>query len=174
MLEARDEDDLMYADTRLLILKGATPLIIASSNARDEEGRDALFIASDIHPAMVNLLIQRGANVRESRSNNGRTPLMVACFSGNATIANSLLNHGALDSIDAQDLRRQTALYYTCHGGQSWITKVLLAAGADPRIPNHKGETPSEAARRMKVEFPAYANRYSNSRKNIRFLKVYR
>ena len=59
---------------------------------RDDRGRDALLWASqEGHVAVVNLLIERGANVIESRSNEGFTVLMAACQEGYTDIVRTLL-----------------------------------------------------------------------------------
>ena len=57
------------------------------------------------------------------------TALMIACRSGHATIARTLLEHGA--DLEASNVRGETALHAAAIGGSAECTRVLLDAGAD-------------------------------------------
>ena len=69
---------------------------------------------------------------------------------GYARIVQLLLKDaGGLDLIDARKADGSTAVYGSCYASDYSVIKLLLDAGADPRIPNNDGETPLELAKRV-------------------------
>jgi ankyrin repeat protein len=67
----------------------------ADVNARSEDGRTALMLASsDAHLGAVKLLVEQGADVN-AKSKDGQTALMRATSRGNEQVGNYLKQHGA-------------------------------------------------------------------------------
>ena len=101
-------------------------------NAKDSEGRSALFAAipmGDI--TIVLLLIAHGANVNESRS--GCTPLMFACSIGNFKIVEILIQEEAnLNDID--QFSGYSAIVCATINGNEAIMNLLIKKGADVSI----------------------------------------
>eukprot|EP00092_Neocalanus_flemingeri_P007739 GFUD01008355.1.p1 GENE.GFUD01008355.1~~GFUD01008355.1.p1 ORF type:complete len:1621 (+),score=387.09 GFUD01008355.1:109-4971(+) len=95
----------------------------------DEDGWSAIFyaIAQD-KPALVQVLIELGANVNKPDSSNG-TPLLQAAKGGNVQICKDLLAAGAL--ADCKDNDSWTPLLVVCYVGYRDILNVLVGAGAD-------------------------------------------
>lgn len=126
-----------------LLASGAKAFI----NAKDEDGRTALMYAAygnrETNINILETLIAAGAGVKVV-DKRGVTPLMSAAETDILAGLTILLKNGARASIDAKDKDGQTALMYAVRGaGQMRFEKVklLLAAGADPKIQNHKGRT---------------------------------
>ncbi|XP_034018551.1 ankyrin repeat and EF-hand domain-containing protein 1a [Thalassophryne amazonica] len=69
-----------------------------------------------------------------------KTPLMVACSSGNDKVVQYLLKKGA--NVTMSDQFRWTPLHHAAHGGHTDIAKLLLEAGADVNACTLNGGTP--------------------------------
>ncbi|XP_064630486.1 ankyrin-2-like [Lineus longissimus] len=74
----------------------------------------------------------------DSRDKDGRTPLHVACASGNLSIANILIEAGA--KVNAKDRCRWTPLHYAAERNHVEIGETLLANMADINTRDYKGE----------------------------------
>ncbi len=64
---------------------------------------------------------------------------MKACRHGHFRVAELLLQHGA--SVDAQDVRGDTALAYAACNGYLDIVRLLLDHGSDSSLRNSAGRT---------------------------------
>ena len=119
----------------------------ADAEARDEDGRTALFEAAYKGFAdVVTVLLEAGADVN-ARAEDGRTALHWAVYSGNADMVKLLLEAGA--DVNARDEDGRTALFEAAGRGKAAVVKVLLEAGADAEARNEKGQTALyEAVRR--------------------------
>jgi ankyrin repeat protein len=134
---------------------GRTPLLLlaTSRGGRSCCGRGAVAAAPEDLVEAARLLIRAGASVK-ARDREGRTPLLLATGteygSPNPTLIKLLLDEGA--EVDARDAAGRTALLYAAtsftplDGEQrkpfTWdvgAVRVLLAAGADPRAVDGKG-----------------------------------
>ncbi|GMT22656.1 hypothetical protein PFISCL1PPCAC_13953, partial [Pristionchus fissidentatus] len=106
-----------------------TPLTLACSNG---------------HVAMVELLVQRGANVHH-RDKKGFTPLILAATGGHLSIVQTLLDNGA--NIETQSERtKDTALSLACSGGKKDVAEMLLNRGANKEHRNVSDYTPLSLA----------------------------
>jgi ankyrin repeat protein len=126
-----------------LLASGAKTFI----NAKDDEGRTALMYAAygnrEANIDILEALIAAGADLKVV-DKRGVTPLMSAAETDILAGLTILLKHGARASIDAKDKDGQTALMYAVRGAEQMKfekVKLLLAAGADPKIQNNKGRT---------------------------------
>ena len=93
--------------------------------------------------AAVERLLAEGADVdmRDPRLPEpfAAPPLVVAACRGDTAMVRSLLAHGA--DVDARDGAGGTALIWACDGGDLECARLLLDAGADPRLRNRDGYT---------------------------------
>ena len=55
---------------------------------------------------------------------------------------------GAGADLNAQDRKGRTSLHQAMYGGNLKEAEVLIVLGADVRIPNRRGKTPLEVARK--------------------------
>lgn len=107
---------------RLLIANGA------AIKSRGERGITALHVAAkNGHKAVVQLLLEAGANVRSK--NDGETALHKATIEGHKAIVQLLLEKGA--DIESRDPLDRTALHMATWEGHKAIVRLLLDRGAD-------------------------------------------
>lgn len=95
-------------------------------------------------------LIDSPMTGKSDLADQGQTPLMVACGQLNLGAMDIFAKAGA--SLNLQDAKKWTALH---HAGRKFGVKaqdksikavtLLLEAGADPSLPNAKGQTPGQA-----------------------------
>jgi ankyrin repeat protein len=90
----------------------------------------------DIPVKVVNLLIELGADVNLG-NRHGVTPLMLAAGAANLEAMELLLSARA--RLDERDVNGCTALLRSMQEDATASSLMLLAAGADPRIPNVGG-----------------------------------
>ena len=82
----------------------------ADVDAKDNEGRTALFwAASNGRVEVVKVLIENGANV-DVKDENGKTALHWAALYGHFDVANFLIEKGA--DVDAKNIYSKTALHW--------------------------------------------------------------
>lgn len=126
---------------------------VAETGARDKLGHDALYRAANAKApgresdgrAVVELLIQHGANVNGRSGPGNLTPLHAAARRGTVEIGQVLLDAGA--EIEAKDSKGETPLRRAVNCRQKSFVRLLLSRGADPLNPDNKGLTPLAAAR---------------------------
>lgn len=75
-------------------------------------------------------------------------PLHFASYHGNYELAQELITRGA--RIDAKDIGNNTPLHNAAIAGFLNVAKLLGDAGADPNATNSYGDTPLDAARKLK------------------------
>jgi len=118
----------LYADAgalRRLLANGADP------NIPNEAGATALMWAID-DMEKTQLLIERGADVN-ARSNDGRTPLLIAAGrAGSRDVVKLLLDRGANPSLSATSNNgNRTPLSEAASTGDDAVLRLLLERGAD-------------------------------------------
>ena len=103
------------ADIHAATEDGVTPLHEAVCRLRSE--------------ALIELLLEKGAQVNTCSKSSGITPLMEAARQGNLFIADLLLKAGAL--LNARDSMGWTPFFHAIGSDESDMVKLLMAYGAD-------------------------------------------
>jgi len=112
----------------------------ANVNARDPRGRSPLMAAVvNGRRAMVDLLIQHGANVNAVGSRGGDTPLILAASEGETIIGRALIRAGA--RVNYQNNDGDTALIVASAGGEIGMVEELVRAGANVNLRENYGHT---------------------------------
>jgi uncharacterized protein len=118
-----------FGVAKLLIAEPATQVELRS--AKDESALMLAAIKGELH--LCEQLIARGADVNKP----DWTPLHYAASAGHTAVLTLLLAHYAY--IDAESPNGSTPLMMAARYGSSEAVKVLLQAGADPRLKNANG-----------------------------------
>jgi uncharacterized protein len=116
------------ARDRVVELIGRDPELIKSYS---HDGWTPLHLACFFaHPALVETLIEQGADVN-ARSRNGmqNMPLHAAAAGRNQDVVRLLLEHGA--QVNARQEGGWTALHAASQNGDVEMVRLLIAAGAD-------------------------------------------
>lgn len=100
--QATERDDVSLV--RRLLAHGASPY------EKDERGWNALFCAIENKSVKVSLLLSRDRELRNSTTDLGQTPLMLAARKRLRTVVNALLISGA--KVDARDKDGNDASFY--------------------------------------------------------------
>ena len=124
----------------------------ADVTLKDRLGHDPLYHAvTAIAPAsesagsaVVELLLQHGANVNGQSGPGQSAPLHVNARRGHAAIAEVLLKAGAV--IGQKGLKGETPLRRAANCGQKGMVSLLLSRGADPMSLDKKGRPALSAA----------------------------
>ncbi|MDF2962860.1 MAG: hypothetical protein K0S39_4595 [Paenibacillus sp.] len=127
------------------------------ANARNDRGETAVLLSAYYHASEIkDLLIEQGAGLTlyeaaavgdletvqnklaaapqlvNSHSQDGFTPLALACHFGNAAVASFLLDHGADTGMLGRDGKlNNTPLQAACAGQHTAIVQLLLEHGAN-------------------------------------------
>jgi serine/threonine-protein phosphatase 6 regulatory ankyrin repeat subunit B len=113
---------------------------------RCEQGWTALrYAASRGHEEVVAVLLKSGAQAN-SRTQDGTTPLMVACETRDADVAKLLIQHTGGQGLEERDEQGATALHHAARRGHQDIVILLLSEGALADSKDHGGKTPFATA----------------------------
>jgi ankyrin repeat protein len=116
----------------------------ADINARTRQGHTPLTEAMP-DPKTFSLLLAAGADITSLVAAKGKPALLTATEAGNEAAVVALLAAGA----DPNDLYRgTTALHLAVWKAHAELVKRLLEAGADHQVPNKKGATALDLARK--------------------------
>jgi ankyrin repeat protein len=99
---------------------------------------------------IAELLLDNGADI-DARSSINSTPLMEACWFGQASSTVKLLLDRGCAINAADDDHGDTALHNACSRGSEYV-KELLTHGADTSIKNKDGKTPFDLAKERKLQ----------------------
>src|SRR5262245_39477554 len=126
----------------------------AEVNLRDEDGRTPLMhavLADDADPAIVKLLIQRGANVNLVDDGQEWSALHFASRDQKEPIVRVLLEAGA--DVDKLNIFGNTPLWESVMfaSPKLAVAKTLLEHGADPSKKNRDGLAPIDVAARPEL-----------------------
>jgi len=120
---------------KLLLDKGAR------LNTADDSGDTALIEAAGSsgpeYTAIVKLLIARGADIHA----NGDKAILTAARNADPEVVRLLLSKGSPVNVRSKDYYNNTVLMEATSGGSAQVVEILLAAGADVKATNEKGET---------------------------------
>jgi ankyrin repeat protein len=116
-------------------------------NAEDQAGHTALIsaIAAGKEEAALHLL-EHGADRTSQATDKGRVALHYAARASMHIVAEKILTHNPLDTINTQDNAGWTPLALSCTSPSPTILPLLLSHGANPEIPNHAGDKPLHIA----------------------------
>ena len=138
-------DAAMVGDAEMaavLIRCGADP------NAKEAEGHTPLYRASTGDVARV--LLEAGATVDITSGPTRGTALHQAARRGAVSIAQALLDHGAV--IEARDAKGETPLRRAVNCRQIEMVRLLVRRGADLHAADRRGVTPLDAARTKEMQ----------------------
>jgi ankyrin repeat protein len=111
----------------------------AQLNPNTPFGSPLTFAAYQSKPAVMHLLLEKGAQVSSSRPDR-ISALMLAARAGEPGVVKELLAKKA--DLAAADNHGSTALSYAARAGKTEAARVLLAAGAKVDVPDLDGWTP--------------------------------
>lgn len=125
-------------------------LLIAGADikARSATGKTALmYAASHSYPAVINLLLQKGAGIDDVQESTGWTSLFFALQRNREMqVVTCLLDAGA--DINHKDLKGQTPLMLASqYSTDTRLIDMLIRQGADPTIMSGDGSTALDYAR---------------------------
>jgi ankyrin repeat protein len=126
----------------------------AEVNLRDQDGRTPLMhavLADDADPAIVKLLIERGADVNLVDVDQKWSALHFAARDQKEAIVRALLEAGA--DVDKLNVFGNTPLWESVMfaSPKLAVAKTLLEHGADPSKKNHDGLAPIDVAARPEL-----------------------
>ena len=102
------------------------------------------FISQEESTEAIRLLLEHGADIKQSEKDPYNLPLNIAVSKNNTEAVRMLVRAGA--DLNASDHRGNTPLDIAAAYDYSIITELLVKAGADPGIQNSRGMCPFIAA----------------------------
>ena len=130
----------------LLIERGA------NVNLKDIHGRVPMFVALAEHQPEVAARLAEADTNPNVRTVDGSTLLMAAVRAEEVQLVQWALDHGTDVNAIRPEKNNATALILAARKGNAEIVSLLLAAGADPDVANHEGETALDIAKGKKVK----------------------
>jgi len=116
-------------------------LVDAGANVRFDSpfGSPLFFAAYGSDPAVMRLLLEKGAAVTSQRADR-ITVLMLAARAGSPDVVRQIL--AKKPDVAAADNHGSTALSYAARSGHTDVARLLIAAGAKVDVPDLDGWTP--------------------------------
>jgi ankyrin repeat protein len=125
---------------KLLLQRGA------EVNATGPGDATALQWAANVgREETATFLLSNGADAHR-RDNEGRVPLLVACWKGHLGVVRVLVQHMGELVLQATDDEGKTALHWAAIGGREEMATFLLSNGAQANIRDNEGRIPLIAA----------------------------
>jgi ankyrin repeat protein len=138
----------MGAALEALLDAGADPSAPITRGPGDNHRLRPLHATAGTSPAMVRILLARGASPA-GKDGSGRVPLHLAAFGGQVDCLNPLLEApGGSEVIDAQNNLGATPLILAAQQGKVDCVERLLAAGANACLTDVSGNTAASIARK--------------------------
>jgi uncharacterized protein len=107
-------------------------------DSRDKYGVPLLCLAArGKHRAVVEILLERGAELDLQSEDRGYSPLMDAAQAGSADLVALFLGKGALPDLTSKD--GQTALVVAVGRNDAEVARILVSGGADPDLSDKLG-----------------------------------
>jgi hypothetical protein len=123
----------------------------ADVNLQDIHGRTPLFVAlAEHHPEVATRLAEEPTDV-SVRAADGSTLLIAAVRAERVDLVRWALEQGTDVNAVRPEKKHATALIMAAAKGNPVIVQLLLAAGADPNLTNHKGQTALDLAKGREV-----------------------
>ena len=125
-----------FETAKILLAKGA------KATAKDSYGYSALNAActcKNAEPAVIEDLIQKGADVNHKSEKDGYTSLHFACMSGTPDVVKLLIDKGA--DVNAVDKKGTTPLMLCVKSNSIPKVEILLERGADIHLLDKKKKT---------------------------------
>ena len=114
-------------------------------NVRGWRGETPLLVAIDQgNTAIVECLLENGADPNIVDASNGFSPLMLACWMGDESLVKTLIRLKA--NVNALSRLGCSPLSLAMGGNYPEIVKILKKAGADVYLENQNGDTPMSMA----------------------------
>mmetsp|Transcript_1531 Transcript_1531/g.2188 ORF Transcript_1531/g.2188 Transcript_1531/m.2188 type:complete len:176 (+) Transcript_1531:47-574(+) len=95
-------------------------------------------------------LLKEDSSLRDSKNEDGWTPLHMAAFNNQVEIVNTLIKSGA--KVNAKCKDGDTPLHYASAQGSSDCLAPLVKAGADTEARDNDGESPLDVAPSARVK----------------------
>ena len=130
----------------LLIERGA------DVNLKDIHGRVPMFVALAEHQPEVAARLAEADTNPNVRTVDGSTLLMAAVRAEEIQLVQWALDHGTDVNAIRPEKNNATALIFAARKGNAEIVRLLLAAGSDPDVANHEGETALDIAKGKDVK----------------------
>jgi ankyrin repeat protein len=112
--------------------------LAAGQTGANSQNNPLLQAAAQGNTAVVQQLLDKGANI-ESKDKNGYTALILAAVFNNTEVVKLLLARGA--NIEAKNNDGNTALIWAAFKDKLEVVKLLLANGANINAKNNDGDT---------------------------------
>lgn len=120
-------------------------LVNTDPNSRDGNGRTPIsYAVQNGHVAVVQLLLEHGADANLNYEFGSASPLLIAAFSGHLAIVKLLLDKGA--KVDSKNEYGGTALWHAMVEGHKAVVELLLEKGANIDSKDINEQTPLMAA----------------------------
>lgn len=132
-----------HIDAAKLLLEFGPDIESKSNFGLSDFGLTPLMVAAKRHDALVELLLEHGADI-EGTNELYNTPLLSAIDAGNPRIASLLIEHGA--NVECVDPLGRTPLTFAAHKGFEDLVRLLLQKGADINARHRDHGTPLSSA----------------------------
>ena len=122
-------------------------------------------LLSHMHTLKEKRVVNYTNAVKVAEIHEGSTPLLLACYHGNARSARLLLDAGA--KVNHANVIGQTPLYFACLKGDTFLIKMLINAGAQIAPDLLNGQFNDEVTRLLRYYTPLRIQVWNNGQKTL-------